>query len=313
MTDLDLLLDEYLATRRALGARLKLQGRLLKLFVAFAAQHGDTFITRECALLWATQPAKAQPSQWADRLGMVRRFADYANAVDERHEIVPPGLLPYRYRRRKPYIYSDRQIADLIAAARRLPGTTGLRPLTYAAVIGLFAVTGMRTNEVLNLDRDDVDLAQGILTVRAGKFGKSRHIALHASTNQALERYVRQRDLRCPAARCPAFFVAENGLRITDWTLRSTFVNLSRQTGLRGPSKSHGRGPRLTDIRHSFAVKALLRWYRDGVDVEQHIPRLTTWLGHVHVSDTYWYLTATPDLMQLAARRLDHDSDRRLS
>lgn len=305
MTDLDVLLDEYLATRRALGVRLVHSGRLLVRFVDFAKRHGDTVITRARALEWATLPRQAQPSQWANRLGMVSRFARYANAVDPRHEIVPQGLLPCRYTRRKPYIYSDGEIADLIGAARQLPGTTGLRPLTFATLLGLLAVTGMRTNEILNLDRDDVDPVQGVLTIRNGKFGKSRHVVVHATTGRALEHYAEQRDRLCAAPRCPAFFVSEHGTRIAEWTLRHTFVNLSRQTGLREPAKSHGKGPRLLDMRHAFAVKTLLRWYRAGVDVEQHVPRLATWLGHTRVSDTYWYLTATPELMQQAAHRLD--------
>ena len=148
MTDLDFLLDEYLATRRALGVRLVLPERLLKRFVTFATGHGDTAITRARALEWATAPREAQPAQWANRLGMVFRISRYASAVDPRHEVVPQGLLPYQYRRREPYIYSDAEIADLIGAARRLPGRTGLRPLTFATLLGLLAVTGMRTNEI---------------------------------------------------------------------------------------------------------------------------------------------------------------------
>ena len=305
MSELALLLDEYLATRRALGNRLELPGRLLKRFVAFAVQHQSPFITTECAMQWATEPHDAQPAQWAGRLSMVRGFARYAHGVDPRHEVPPPGLLPERYRRRQPYLYRDTEIAELIAAARELSATTGLRPLTYATMLGLLSVTGMRVSEVVNLDRDDVDLAGGVLTVRDSKFGKSRYLPVHESTTRALHRYTRRCDRLCPNPRVPAFFLAERGTRITQCTLRRTFAKLSKQVGLRTPSKSHGIGPRLHDMRHRFAVNTLLRWYRDGVDVERHIPRLATWLGHAHVSDTYWYLTATPELLQLAARRLD--------
>ena len=312
MNNLRLLLDEYLATRRALGAKLELSGRLLKRFVAFASQHEATLITTEHALQWATEPRDAQPARWASRLGMVRRFARYANAVDPRHEVPPQGLLPYQYRRRRPYIYRDREIADLIAAARELPGTTGLRPLTYATLLGLLTVTGMRASEILNLDRDDVGLTHGVVTVRDSKFGKSRKILLHESTRQALRRYAARRDHLCRNPHGPSFFLAERGTRITRWALHRTFAKLSRQTGLRVPSKSHGGGPRLHDVRHTFTVNTLLRWYRDGVDVECHLPRLATWLGHARVSNTYWYLTATPELMQLAARRLDHIARRPL-
>ena len=304
MNDLRTLLDEYLATRRALGVRLEAAGRYLKRFVAFAGECETVFITTELALRWATQPSHAQPAQWAKRLGLVRGFARYANAVDPRHRIPPQGLIAHRYRRPRPYIYSDREIADLIAVARALPGTTGLRSFTYATMLALLAVTGMRTGEILNLDRDDVGLANGVLTVRDGKFGKSRHIPLHESTSLALGRYAARRDRLCRNPRDPAFFLSERGTRITDSTLRRTFLRLSRQTGLREPAKSNGEGPRLHDMRHRFAVDTLVRWYRDGVDVERRIPRLATWLGHAHVSDTYWYLSATPDLMQAAARRL---------
>ena len=287
MIDLRTLLDEYLATRRTLGVRLEEAGRLLEQFVAFARRHEVPFVSTKLALRWATQSNHAQPAHWAQRLGLVRGFARYTNVVDPRHQIPPQGLIAHRYRRLRPYICSDREVADLIATARGLSGTTGLRPLTYATLLVLLAVTGMRTSEILNLDGDDVDLANGVLTVRDGKFGKSRHIPLHESTCLALGRYASQRERLCPAPRDPAFFLNESGTRMTDSTLRWTFVRLSRQTGLRQPAKSNGDGPRLIDMLHSFAVGTLVRWYRDGVDVERHIPRLATWLGHAHVSDTY--------------------------
>ena len=311
MNDLRQLLNEYLATRRALGARLELSGRLLERFVALVIQRESAFLTTELAVEWATQPRHAQPAQWANRLGMARRFALYAHAADPRHEVPPPGLLPASYRRPPPYLYSDREIRDLLGAARGLSGASGLRPDTYATLLGLLAVTGMRTSEPLGLDRDDVNLAAGVLTVRQAKFGKSRQIPVHASTQQALARYAAQRDRLCPHPRSQGFFLSERGTRITQWSLRWTFVKLSRQIGLRGPSDS--RGPRLLDLRHRFAVETLLRWYGDGTDVERHLPRLATYLGHVHVSDTYWYLTATPELLRAAARRLDRTERRPLS
>ena len=311
MTDLQQLLDEYLATRRALGVGLKLAGSLLQRFVAFAAQSKAAFITTEHALQWATEPRGVQPTQWANRLGMVRRFARFAHAVDPRHEVPPPGLLTDRYRRSQPYLYSGAEIEDLLRAAQGLSRTTGLRPCTYATLLALLAVTGMRSSEPLRLNRDDVDLAHGVLTVRKSKFGKSRYIPVHESTCQALGDYAAQRDRLCPNPGSPSFFLSEQGARITEWALRRTFVKLSRQVGLRGPADS--RGPRLHDLRHRFAVETLLRRYRDGIDVERHLPRLTTYLGHAHVSDTYWYLTVTPELMRLAAHRLDRVARRPLS
>lgn len=310
MNNLQFLLDEYLATRRAVGAKLEGVERRLKSFVAFTARDGSDIIATERALQWATTPRDVQPLCWAARLGAVRRFAVYANAADPRHEIPPQGLLPYRKRRRQPYIFSDDEIADLIAAAQRLSGVTGLRPLTYATLLGLLAVTGMRSGEVVNLDQDDIDLVRGVVIVRDSKFGKSREIHLHQSTRRALQRYAAQRERLCRNPQGPAFFLNERGVRISYEMLRWTFAKLSQRTGLRTPTKDKGSAPRLHDIRHTFACKTLLRWYRDGVDVAHHLPRLTTWLGHVKVSDTYWYLTATPELMHVAARRVDRTAGR---
>jgi integrase/recombinase XerD len=303
MSDLQAALDEYLAVRRALGVKLRLAGRLLQRFVHFAEQEGASVITTDLALRWATQPADVQPAQWANRLGMVRRFAQYRRAVDPRTEVPPADLLPYRSRRPSPYIYSDDEVRQLIKAAAQLPSVTGLRPHTFATLFGLFAVTGMRTNEPLHLDRDDVDLTHAVLTVHGTKFGKSRYVPIHASTQRALQCYADQRDRLCPNPLSPSFFIAERGTRLTEWSLRWTFVKLSRQIGLRGPSDS--RGPRLHDFRHRFAVNTLLRWYRAGIDVERHLPELGAYLGHAHVTDTYWYLTAIPELLHLAAQRLE--------
>ena len=310
--DLRTLLDEYLATRRALGVRLAGRGTTLLERVRRVRRPAMKPSSLPPNWRFGGPPSRTMHSRPSGPSGsdLVRGFARYANAVDPRHQIPPLGLIVHRYRRQRPHIYSDREIADLIAAARGLSSTTGLRPFTYATLLALLAVTGMRTGEILNLDRDDVDLANGVLTVRVSKFGKSRHIPLHESTSLALGRFAARRDRLCPAPRDPAFFLNESGTRITEWTLRHTFVRLSRQTGLREPAKSNGDGPRLLDMRHSFAVGTLVRWYRDGVDVERHIPRLATWLGHAHVSDTYWYLSATPELMRVAARRLDRIAPR---
>ncbi len=309
MQDLLTLLDEYLATRRALGAGLADTERLLRSFLAFLGQHEAACITTQLALRWATGPSQAQPAWQARRLGVVRAFAHYASAADPCHEVPPAGVLTAQYRRATPYIYSDQEIAELIAAAQQLRGNTGLRACTYSTLLALLAVTGMRSSEPLRLDRNDVDLASGVLTVRTSKFGKSRCLPVHESTRQALADYAAQRDRLCPQPVDPAFFLSERGTRIVQNTLQQTFVQLSQQVGLR--DRSDARGPRLHDLRHRFAIGTLLRWYREGLDVEQQTPRLATYLGHVHVSDTYWYLTATPELLQLAARRLDRTARRR--
>jgi integrase/recombinase XerD len=298
MSQLHAMLDEYLAVHRALGVKLVLSGRLLRRFVQYAEQQSAPYITAELALQWAMQPAAAQPAQWNNRLGMVRRFAQHCRATDPRTVVPPPDLLPYRYRRPNPYIYRDGEIARLIEAARRLPSQTGLRPKTFVTLFALYAVTGMRANEPLRLDRDDVDLANGVLTVRETKFGKSRYVPLHRSTQRALQRYAEQRDRLCPRVTGPSFFLSERGTRLTEWCVRWTFVKLSHHIGLRRAGDS--RGPRLHDMRHALAVNTLLRWYRSGVDVERYLPRLSTYLGHAHITDTQWYLSATPELLRCA-------------
>jgi integrase len=294
-------LEEYLAVRRALGFKLRNAGGLLKGFVTYAEREGASSITTDLAMRWAMEQKKCEPAQWANRLGLVRRFARYVSALDAGTEIPPLGLLPHRFHRKPPYLYTDEEIAHLIAAAKKLRSRQGLRAATYATLFGLLAVTGMRMSEPLAFDRDDVDLTRGILIVRRTKFGKSRLIPVHASTWEALRRYRAIRDRICP--RAPSFFVSERGKRLTSERVWWTFVQLSHQIGLRGPADRHG--PRLHDLRHRFAVQTLLGWYRAGLNVEQHLPELSTYLGHAHVTDTYWYISAVPELLQLATLRLE--------
>src|SRR6266446_3607439 len=296
-------LEDYLALRHAMGFKLSEARTLLPQFVACLEQRGHTFITTEGAVEWATQPRHVQPAEWARRLRWVRGFARYHHAIDSRTEIPPTELLPYRPQRHSPYLYSDAEIAELLEAASHLPSATGLRAHTYTAVFGLLAVTGMRISELVGLDNDDIDLAGGLLTIRHSKFRKSRCLPLHLTTLQALSRYVERRDDVYPVPQSPSFFVSEQGTPLLTCTVRATFVRLSRQIGLRGPSESHG--PRLHDFRHRFAVQTLVRWYQEEVDVDRHLPELSTYLGHVKVSDTYWYLSATPELLGLATQRLD--------
>jgi site-specific recombinase XerD len=300
-------LEEYLALRRGLGFKLKQDGNLLSQFVSFLEEQGASHITTELAVQWAIKPSNAQPRHRAHRLRMVRLFAEYRSATDPRTEVPPPKLLPDTYRRRPPYIYTGEQIMCLMAAARQLPstvpGTTGLRAQTYCTLFGLLSVTGMRISEALSLNSEDVDLNQALLTIRGTKFDKSRLVPVHKSTQEALQQYAYFRDCIYPEPKTRNFLVCERGTRLGYWGVLSTFVRLSREIGLRGPSDSHG--PRIHDFRHRFAVSTLVSWYREGVDVERRIPILSTFLGHVKVSDTYWYLSAVPELLQLAVARLE--------
>ena len=304
MKRLEQALNDYLRLRRSLGYRLREPEGLLRGFVAFLQAEGAGYITRELALRWATQPAKAQPATWAGRLGIVRRFAIWHSATEPRTEIPPVGLLPHRYRRKPPHIYSDEEIEKVLRRAQHLPSPNGLRARTYTTLFGLLVATGMRVNEALGLDQVDVDLERGMLHIRRTKFGKSRYVPVHPSTVEALKKYAEVRDRLFPAPLIPAFFISEKGSRITEWIARYTFAKLSQRVGLRASAKGHGHGPRLQDMRHRFAARTLIHWYRAGLDVERELPKLSTYLGHVHVNDTYWYLEAVPELLQLATDRL---------
>jgi integrase len=299
--------EQYLQLRRELGYKLREPAGLLRSFVVFAEREGANHVTTDLALRWAQQPPGSQPTTWAGRLGVVRRFAVWLSASNRRTEVPPVGLLPCRYRRKRPYIYSDAEIENLVRTAGQLPSAAGLKGRTFSTIFGLLAVTGLRVSEAMALDREDVDLKEGILRIRRTKFGKSRLVAVHESTRQALADYAGQRDRTVQRPATAAFFLSERGRRVTEWATRYNFALVSRAVGLRAATTNcrHGRGPRLHDMRHRFAACTLLGWYRAGIDVEREIPKLATYLGHVHVNETYWYLEAVPELLELATRRLE--------
>jgi integrase/recombinase XerD len=307
MTKLKKSLEEYLSVRRVLGFKLHQDGNLLHVFVEFVEKKKVSFVTIKLALEWATQPKDVQPAWWAKRLGMVRGFAKYLSATDPRTEIPTRELLPYRYHRKTPHIYTDTEISKLISIAKKLKSPRGLRATTISTIIGLLAATGMRISESINLNNKDVDLKSGILTVRGTKFNKSRLVPVHISTRDKLRKYARLRDKIYPRPQSPSFFISERGTRFGDHTLRCEFVSLLHQIGLRNHGDSDG--PRLHDLRHKFAVKTMLGWYHSGVNVERNIVALTTYLGHRSVNDTYWYISGIPELLQLAALRLEKEGE----
>jgi integrase len=301
MTDLRSALERYLSVRQGLGYKYQQQARRLADFVSFMETRKATTITTKLALAWATLPPGRHAS-WALRLTDVRGFARHVANIDPKTEVPPAGLLPH-LKRAKPYVYSGAEIDALLAAALALPPADGLRRWTYHYLFGLIAVTGMRLSEAIGLQRGDVDLEEGVLTVRQAKFGKSRLVPLHPTTRAALRCYAKRRDAHL-GSRCSAhFFVAERGGRLLHQYVHRVFWRLSRETGLRRPGDR--TGPRVHDFRHRFAIRTLLGWYREGTDVERQLPALSTYLGHTCVRDTYWYLSACPELMQEAARRLD--------
>lgn len=299
-------LAEYVAVRRALGTKYQEPAKTLGHFIDFLELEGAEFITTELALQWAQESKGVQRATWARKLNMVRGLATWMSAFDQRTEVPPRRLFDVRHRRMKPYIYTEQEIEQLMAEAARLNSPKGLRGLTYVTLIGLLAAIGLRPGEALALDILDVDLQAGIIAVRQTKFGKSRFLPLEDSTCAALKHYAEQRDKLCPCRRTDAFLVSERGTRIQSFTARCTFAKVSRAIGLRSPAKGKriGWGPRLQDFRHSFATRRLIEWYREGLDVQREMPKLTAYLGHVSISSTYWYIEAVPELLQLATSYL---------
>ena len=300
MSTLQQSLEDYLTIRRALGSKLENEARLLPQFVAHANAAGAETVTIEHALVWATAPAGSSRNWWATRLRMVRGFARYLRAIDPAAEVPPADLLTGQHRRPVPYLYSDQDIGALLAAARTL--SPPLRSATMETMLGLLAVTGLRIGETIRLDREDLDWAGRLLRVRDSKFGKSRLVPLHTSTVKALQSYCRLRDRLCPRPAAVSLFVSTRGQRLAHSSIYPAFRQLLVRTGLERPSPA--RRPRLHDFRHTFAVKTLLGWYHDGDDVAARLPLLSTYLGHVDPAATYWYLSASPELLGLAADRL---------
>lgn len=299
--------QDYLRMRRDLGLKLREAGTSLLDFAAFMRRRRSTFITSKLALAWAQQPRNVQPSHWARRLSFVRGFARYRSATDPRTQIPPQGLLPFQPQRARPYLYSDDEISRLLRAALDMTyrfERGALRPWVFHCLYGLLSVSGLRLGEALNLELRDVDLGSAVLTIRGAKFGKERLVPLHASTCKVLDRYLVSRSRHWADRPVSSYlFVSSWGNRLDAGEVHRTFYTLSRQIGLRGPSDSHG--PRLHDMRHRFATNTLVRWYQSDQDPERLLPVLSAYLGHVHVEDTQWYLSGSPELMREAMRRLE--------
>jgi integrase/recombinase XerD len=291
--------EDYLRLRRSLGFKLTLHGRLLAQFVDYLDTAGATTVTTELAISFAQLPQGVQPIVWAHRLSMVRGFARYLQAIDPATEIPPYDVFAARYQRPTPYLWKEAEVLDLMSAARQL--RPPLCALTYETFFGLLWCTGMRIGETINLQRGDVDVTESVITVREAKLGRSRFVPLQQSTASALTHYAASRDRLCPQPSSQAFFVSSVGTTLIPQAVLQTFHRLAVRTGLRTETKR----PRVHDLRHSFAVRTLVSCYRSGVDVEARMIALSTYLGHVNPSDTYWYLSASPELIELVAGRLD--------
>ena len=295
--------EDYIALRRSLGFKLRDYADCLHEFVSFLEAQGSSRVTTKLAVEYATQRQDERPDSWARRLIMIRGFARYCVGADPRTEIPPLGLLRFRPPRAKPYLYSEDEIRRLLEAALNLKTPYSLQRHTYYCLFGLLAVTGLRLGEAISLQPQDVDLSAGVLTVRGAKFGKSRLVPLHPSTRAVLRDYAQRRDRFFAGRPIPYFLMTGRGKKMDKASLSSVFRALSRQIGIRRPGVR--RGPRLHDFRHRFAIQTLLRWYQSGEEVARRLPVLSTYLGHVHVSGTYWYLGSTPELITAASKLIE--------
>ena len=298
-------LEDYLRLRRALGHQLADAGRLLPDFVAHLDATGASTITIKAALAWVQRPdADPSSSVWMRRMTAVRSFARHMTGFDSATEIPPPGLVTYRQRWRPPFIYSEADVIDLMAAVPQLIPTP-LRAATFVTMIGLLAATGMRVGEAIALVQSDIDWVDGVAIVRASKFNKSRELPLAPTTVDALAAYETLRDRLVPEPSGPTFFVSRKGTAVIYADFSEKFRELVRSSGVGAGSAPR---PRIHDLRHSFAVNTLVRWHRADEDVGALLPRLSTYLGHLTPGYTYWYLSAAPELLALAAARLERRS-----
>jgi integrase len=292
---------DYLHLRRSLGYKLSRAEKLLRQFLDYLEAAGAVAITTEHALAWACQPKNIDSGWRSQRLSVVRGFANYLQNIDVHAEVPARDLLPWRPRRASPYLYTEQDIVALIEAAKTL--SSPLRVATYQTLIGLLAVTGMRVGEGINLDRDDFDATHGVLLIRHAKFNKTRELPLHPTTVSALRSYLDRRDRQRLRVRTPALLISPAGTRLLYCNVHSTFKRLVHQAGLLPRTRSCR--PRIHDLRHGFAVRTLIEAYRDGADTRQRLTVLSTYLGHVDPAKTYWYLSASPELLGRAAERLE--------
>ncbi len=294
-------LSDYLTVRRSMGYELKRDEKLLAQYLTYLEERGRQHIEVDNALAWAMLPAGGHRRWWANRLTAVRGFAAYLRTIDPATEVPPAELLPSQPCRATPYLYSNEQVTALLAATATL--STPFRAATYRTLIGLLAVTGMRVGEAMALDRGDFDPDHGLLVVRHGKFGKARELPLHPSVAVALQRYLRRHGRPRRSASQSALFVSTAGTRLLYCNVHWTFLKLVRHAGIK--PRSAACRPRIHDLRHSFAVAALLDAYASESDPATRIPLLSTYLGHADPVQTYWYLSAAPELLALAGRRLE--------
>lgn len=303
---------DYLAYRRHLGFALDMPGKYLLQFAKYVdrTKYGGP-LTIKLALRWAQLPKGTTLVYQAQRLEAIRSFAKYRAIFDPATEVPPTGLLGPAHFRTTPHIYSEAELSVLLAAARSLPPSGNsllpgkeLRPHTYFTLFGLLACTGLRISEALKLNCSDVDWGQGVLTIRMTKFRKSRLVPMHPTATRVMRHYATLRERLHPFPQTKAFFVTAQGKALSSGTARDTFIRYLRPQ-MSWSQQNGGRAPRIHDLRHTFACRRLLRWHKQGANIDHSIAALSTYLGHVEVSDTYWYLTGVPELFALVGARFE--------
>lgn len=299
------MVDEYSAARVSLGfVRSTQLEALLGDFVHFARRERHAGpITVDLVIRWVSSRPTASKEATVGWFAGVRGFAKYVAAFEEGTEIPPSGLLRRRYVRKSPHIYSDAEVADLLRVLSRVTPEGGLRPHMYVTLFSLLAATGLRLREALRLRLRDVDLRAGVLTIRQTKFRKDRLVPLDPTALPPLRRYLALRARAPISIRSDAFFVTDLCPCVDGHMVEVLFQRMRKDLGWTAAGRV--RLPRIHDLRHTFVVRRLLRWYEAGIDAEAMVPHLSTYLGHVQVHDTYWYVTGIPELMRAAARRAE--------
>ena len=310
-TSLRARVERYLAERRRLGFGLRSPAYALRGFarhVQTVGHHGP--LTVEVMADWARcdSHGSTDPHTWARRLKKLRPFTRWLQQFEPRTEVPDDAIFGRLPERQAPHIYSEDEIVDLLAAARRLGPKSGLRGMIFETMFGLIACTGLRISEALALRNEDVELTRGMLTIHQTKFAKSRQVPMHHSTINALRRYRSTRDLSGESTEQNApFFVGTRGRRqglpLGERQVHRVFAALREQLGWRNRGTHHA--PRIHDLRHSFVVNRIMRWHAQGIDIDQAMLSLSTYVGHAMVTNTYWYLSAVPELMGLAAERFE--------
>jgi integrase len=282
--------DRYIELYRSMGFKYKVQAYMLHSFAAFAESRSEQFIQTDTVLEWAK--SAPSPRQRYDRLLTVRRLACSLNAEDERHQVPPIDVFGHAPKRRRTcHIFTQDEIDRLLQTAAQLTSRRSIQPVTFKATFSLIASTGLRVSEALKLQLSDI--TENGLLIRATKFQKSRLVPLHATASNGLQQYLNIRERMKTTAN--TVFVSKRGTAIPYTTMNQTFLHLARSAGLRlGPGLG---GCRIQDLRHTFAVRSLEQCVGDRKSVARHMTALSTYLGHAHVSDTYWYLQATPKLL----------------